>query len=46
LGYIGPTLSKNPYIRCMFNGKAGDEIRVEWSDSKGETRVDKGIVKG
>jgi sulfur-oxidizing protein SoxZ len=46
LGYIGPTVSKNPYIRCMFKGKAGDEIRVEWSDSKGETRVDKDIVKG
>ena len=46
LGYIGPTLSKNPYIRCIFIGKSGDEIRVEWSDSKVETRVDKDIVKG
>ncbi len=46
VGYIGPTVSKNPYIKCTFPGKAGDSVKVTWIDTKGVERVDEDVVKG
>ena len=46
VGYIGPTVSKNPYFKCHFAGKAGDIIRVSWIDNRGVKRVDEDTVKG
>ena len=45
VGYIGPTVSKNPYFKCTFEGKSGDTVMVSWIDSRGVERVDKGIVE-
>ena len=34
VGYIGPLVSKNPYFRCNFSGKAGDTVKVSWIDNR------------
>ncbi|OUT96857.1 MAG: thiosulfate oxidation carrier complex protein SoxZ [Betaproteobacteria bacterium TMED41] len=44
-GYLGPTISKNPYLRCKMQGQAGDSIIVKWIDNKGQNREDVAIVK-
>ena len=31
------TISKNPYLRVQVEGGKGDEIKVSWTDNKGET---------
>ena len=46
VGYIGPTVSKNPYFKCNFAGKAGDTVKVSWIDNRGVKRVDEDLVKG
>ena len=46
IGYIGPTVSKNPYFKCNFAGKAGDNVKVSWVDNRGVRRVDEDLVKG
>ena len=43
-GKLGPTISKNPYLRCKFSGSEGDEIKVNWSDNKGFSRSDVSVV--
>ena len=45
VGYIGPTVSKNPYFKCNFEGKAGDTVKVSWVDNRGVKRVDEDLVK-
>ena len=45
VGYIGPTVSKNPYFKCNFAGKAGDTVKVLWVDNRGLRRVDEDLVK-
>ena len=45
IGYIGPTVSKNPYFKCNFAGKAGDTVKVSWIDNRGVKRVDQDLVK-
>ena len=45
VGYIGPTVSKNPYFKCNFAGKAGDTVKVSWIDNRGVRRVDEDLVK-
>ena len=45
VGYIGPTVSKNPYFKCNFAGKAGDTVKVSWVDNRGVKRVDEDLVK-
>lgn len=44
-GKLGPTISKNPYLRCKIKGDAGDKISVKWIDNKGQERFDEAIVK-
>ena len=43
-GNFGPTISKNPYIRCKIQGKAGDEFVVKWTDNLNNSRTDKSTV--
>ena len=31
------TISKNPYLRVQVAGEKGDEIKVSWTDNKGQT---------
>ena len=45
VGYIGPTVSKNPYFKCNFVGKAGDTVKVSGVDNRGVRRVDEELVK-
>ncbi|MAU42399.1 MAG: thiosulfate oxidation carrier complex protein SoxZ [Proteobacteria bacterium] len=45
VGFIGPTVSKNPYFKCNFAGKAGDTVKVSWVDNRGVKRVDEDLVK-
>ena len=44
-GKFGPTISKNPYLRCKIKGSVGDKISVTWVDNKGLERFDEAIVK-
>jgi sulfur-oxidizing protein SoxZ len=32
----GASVSKNPYLAFNYKGKAGDKIKLSWTDSKGE----------
>ncbi|MDD5391743.1 MAG: thiosulfate oxidation carrier complex protein SoxZ [Thiothrix sp.] len=32
----GASVSKNPYLAFSYKGKAGDKIKLSWTDSKGE----------
>jgi sulfur-oxidizing protein SoxZ len=32
----GVSVSKNPYLAFSYKGKAGDKIKLSWTDSKGE----------
>jgi sulfur-oxidizing protein SoxZ len=38
-------LSKNPYIKFEFPGKAGDELEFTWVDLKGTTQTDTAKIK-
>jgi sulfur-oxidizing protein SoxZ len=41
----GPAVSKNPFLQFTVKGaKAGDKISVQWTDNKGEKRVDDAVV--
>ena len=36
-GYLGPAISKNPYLSFRFSGAApGDVVKLSWVDNKGE----------
>jgi sulfur-oxidizing protein SoxZ len=32
----GGSVSKNPYLAFSYKGKAGDKLKLAWSDNKGE----------
>lgn len=32
----GGSVSKNPYLAFSYKGKAGDKIKLAWTDNKGE----------
>jgi sulfur-oxidizing protein SoxZ len=41
----GPAVSQNPFLHFKFKGaKAGDKLRVTWTDNKGETRTDEAAI--
>ncbi len=41
----GPAVSKNPFVQFAFNGgKAGDKVKVTWTDNKGESRADEAAI--
>ena len=44
-GKLGPTISKNPYLRCKIFGKEGDRLVVSWIDNLGNKRSDAATVK-
>ncbi len=31
------SISKNPYLSFSYKGKAGDKVKLTWTDNKGET---------
>jgi len=41
----GAAVSKNPFLQFTVKGaKAGDKIKIEWLDNKGEKRSDEAVV--
>ena len=37
----GPAVSRDPFLSFKFKGGSkGDEVKVTWTDNKGETRTD------
>jgi sulfur-oxidizing protein SoxZ len=32
----GGSVSKNPYLAFSYTGKAGDKVKLAWTDNKGE----------
>jgi len=44
--YWGPAVSKNPYVSFSFKGAvAGDTIRIQWQDNKGDSSVTEAVLK-
>jgi sulfur-oxidizing protein SoxZ len=42
---FGPAVSKNPFVQFSFKGgKAGDKVKVTWTDNKGESRTDEAAI--
>ncbi|HSE92013.1 MAG TPA: thiosulfate oxidation carrier complex protein SoxZ [Methylomirabilota bacterium] len=42
----GPAVSKNPYLQFQFKGaKTGDKVMITWSDNKGDSRTDEGVIR-
>jgi sulfur-oxidizing protein SoxZ len=42
---FGPAVSKNPYLAFKFKGgDKGEKVVVSWTDSKGDTRSDEGVI--
>lgn len=40
-GQLGPAVSRNPLFQFRIKGaKAGDKVRVSWTDSNGDKRSD------
>ena len=39
------SISKNPYLSFKFKGASGDKIKLEWTDSKGESDSAEAAVK-
>lgn len=39
------SVSKNPYLSFKFKGAAGDALKVDWKDNKGETASAEAAVK-
>lgn len=41
----GPAVSKNPFLSFKFKGgKAGDKVKVTWTDNKGQSRTDEATI--
>lgn len=41
----GPAVSKNPFLSFKFKGgKAGEKVKVMWTDNKGQTRTDEATI--
>jgi sulfur-oxidizing protein SoxZ len=44
-GSLGPAVSKDPFLQFAFKGGAkGDKVEVTWTDNKGDTRTDSGVI--
>ncbi|GAB2181470.1 thiosulfate oxidation carrier complex protein SoxZ [Denitratisoma sp. agr-D3] len=42
---FGPAVSKNPYLAFKFKGgDKGEKVVVSWTDSKGDSRSDEGVI--
>ena len=42
---FGPAVSKNPYLAFKFKGgDKGEKVVVSWTDNKGDTRTDEGVI--
>lgn len=42
---FGQSVSKNPYLYFRFKGgSAGEKLKVEWVDNKGDTRSDEATI--
>lgn len=41
---LGVAVSKDPLVGVRVKGKAGDKVKVTWSDNKGETGEAEGTV--
>jgi sulfur-oxidizing protein SoxZ len=42
----GPSVSKDPFLQFSIKGaKAGDKVRVGWTDNRGDTRTDEASVR-
>ena len=39
------SVSKNPYLSFSYKGKAGDKVKLSWSDNKGEKDSAEATVK-
>ena len=35
--FWGPAVSKDPYLSFFYNGKAGEQLTVSWTDNKGQS---------
>ena len=42
---LGPAVSKNPYLKFYYQGAAGDEVSLHWTDNKGDHADAKATVK-
>ena len=43
----GPSVSRDPYLEfTLLQARVGDRIAVRWTDNRGESRVDEGVVEG
>jgi sulfur-oxidizing protein SoxZ len=41
----GTAVSKNPFLAFKFKGgQKGDKVSVTWTDNKGQTRTDEGVI--
>lgn len=41
----GQAISKNPFLAFKIKGgKAGDKVKIEWTDSKNDSRTDEATV--
>jgi len=41
----GPAISQNPFLHFKFKGaKAGDKVKITWTDNKGDTRTDEATI--
>ena len=42
----GPAVSRDPFLSFKFKGgNKGDEVKVTWTDNKGDTRTDKTEIR-
>lgn len=41
----GTSISKNPYLSFSYKGKAGDKVKLTWTDNKGGTDSAETVVK-
>lgn len=40
----GGSISANPYLAFSFKGKAGDSVKLKWTDNKGESSESEATV--
>jgi sulfur-oxidizing protein SoxZ len=44
--YLGPAVSKNPYLAFTFEGGAkGDELHMTWTENTGESATETAFIK-
>ncbi len=44
--YLGPSVSKNPYLSYEFTGgKKGDTVKITWVDDKGESSTGEAKIR-